>query len=230
MKTYPFYSVKSHVSEMYGIDMDDDFEFETIAMSAWEKIGNRNTRLYKYCRKICDYKVELPCNADIVESVHLQWEDFKNTSNLQPYNYMYLTYEHFIESQMYERPDLHTAGKYAKYTQEGSALIFPYTDMNVTIVYKGVLADEDGLPMLNNREVEAISSFCAYVKKRKEGMATMNQIIIQMAAQMLKPDWDIKCANARVAEYYNQNEMNDVLDAITSWDRKRYGKSYKPIK
>ena len=35
---------------------------------------------------------------------------------------------------------------------------------------------------------------------------------------------------ARIPESISQNEMNEVLDAKTSWDRKVYGKSYKPIK
>ena len=33
---------------------------------------------------------------------------------------------------------------------------------------------------------------------------------------------------ARVPDYISQNEMNDILDAKYSWDRKVYNKSYKP--
>jgi hypothetical protein len=36
------------------------------------------------------------------------------------------------------------------------------------------------------------------------------------------------CSAARVPEKLSQNDMNDILDIKTKWDRKRYGKSFVP--
>lgn len=40
----------------------------------------------------------------------------------------------------------------------------------------------------------------------------------------------MKCTQARVPEYINQNEMDQILNASTSWDRKRYGRSFKSVR
>jgi hypothetical protein len=48
-------------------------------------------------------------------------------------------------------------------------------------------------------------------------------------AQDLKQQWLFHCDAARVAEYVSQEEMNKILDVQSSWGRKVYGKSYKPI-
>ena len=38
------------------------------------------------------------------------------------------------------------------------------------------------------------------------------------------------CSQARIPEYLNQNEMDEILNAKSSWDRKSYNKTFKPIK
>jgi hypothetical protein len=58
---------------------------------------------------------------------------------------------------------------------------------------------------------------------------TKDQSTFQMA-QIMEAKWKSLCTQARVAEYINQNEMDEILNVATSWDRKRFGKSFKPIK
>jgi len=65
--------------------------------------------------------------------------------------------------------------------------------------------------------------------KFKEGMRTNNPNIIAFA-QELKKEWLRLCDAARVTTYLNQNDMNKILDAKTSWNRKVFNKSYKPVK
>lgn len=48
-------------------------------------------------------------------------------------------------------------------------------------------------------------------------------------ATTLKQEWVIKCDQARTPEYINQNEMDQILDAKTNWNRKVFRKSLKPI-
>lgn len=50
----------------------------------------------------------------------------------------------------------------------------------------------------------------------------MSQLLEKKAAQYTD--------QARIPDHLSQNEMNEVLDAHTSYDRKVYGKSYKPLK
>jgi hypothetical protein len=47
---------------------------------------------------------------------------------------------------------------------------------------------------------------------------------------MLERKWYKQCDAARVDDYISQNDMDQILDAKSSWNRKVYGKSYKPIR
>ena len=63
----------------------------------------------------------------------------------------------------------------------------------------------------------------------KKALLTRDQASMQLA-QMLEQKWLKLCTQARVPDYINQNEMDEILNVATSWDRKRFGKSFKPIK
>jgi hypothetical protein len=99
----------------------------------------------------------------------------------------------------------------------------------VIILYKGFVADEDGLPYLNGKEVDAIAAFCAHADMFKASIRTRDQATLQLA-QLMEQKWKNLCTQARVSEYINQNEMDEILNVQTSWDRKRFGKSFKPIR
>ncbi len=61
---------------LYGISPDES-SFEDLALDAWGRIGTKHTRLYKYIGRVEDKKLELPCNADVIESVHIPIPDAK---------------------------------------------------------------------------------------------------------------------------------------------------------
>ena len=57
------------MDNLYGITLPED-AFEELALNAWNLIGNKRYRLYRYSACIDqDNKIELPCNADVVEAV-----------------------------------------------------------------------------------------------------------------------------------------------------------------
>jgi hypothetical protein len=51
----------------------------------------------------------------------------------------------------------------------------------INILYKGIVADEDGLPWLTDKEAAAIATFIAYTDKYKEGLKTNNTVMINLA-------------------------------------------------
>jgi hypothetical protein len=63
----------------------------------------------------------------------------------------------------------------------------------------------------------------------KQAIMTRDQGTLQLS-QLMEQKWKSFCTQARVAEYINQNEMDEILNVQTSWDRKRFGKSFKPIR
>lgn len=219
------------MEQLYGITMQED-QFEEIGLVAWNLIGNKHTKLYRYsvCSDNCQTSLELPCNCDYIESITTSWEDWNNSSNLYPNGDINSAYvEEYIESRKQSQSPLYQRGKFVKYERVGDTLYFtePYSQIN--ILYKGVLLDEDGLPKLTDKEALAIATYCAYVSKFKEGLMTNNGNIIQ-TANVLKHQWNVQCDQARVSEYINQNEMDQILEAKSNWNRKLHNKSYKPVR
>ena len=119
-------------------------------------------------------------------------------------------------------------GRYVKY-DKGPGVIYVHDNIPVVnILYKGTLVNDEGLPYITNKEAEAIACYIAYTEKFKSGWQTNNQHTLQ-TAQLLEQRWIKLCDAARVTKL-NQNDMNEILDAKTSWNRKIYNKSYKPIR
>lgn len=234
MTNYPFHTAYTQTRELYGIELNPD-EFETLGLIAWDRIGNKQYKLYHYQvepsqNDLKEWYIDLPCNAEIIESVTADYEDYQKTSNKYlagsiPNGWI----ESYIESRKYNTNNLYASGKFIKYTREGNRLMLADKFNTVNILYKGVIADEEGLPFLNSKELDAIAVFCAYSSMYKNALVTRDQASLQLA-QLLKQDWKSFCTQARVSEYINQNEADEILDVQTSWDRKRFGKSYKPIK
>jgi len=88
--------------------------------------------------------------------------------------------------------------------------------------------DEDGLPYLNDKEILAVATYVAWIKKYKEGLTTNNSGLIQIA-QQLEIRWRQLADQARCPEELTQNDMDEIADVKSSWDRKVYGKSYFPL-
>ena len=225
----PFYTALTHLKDIHGITMNPD-DFETLAWNAWNHIGNKNVKLYRYITKIEDGQVALPCNVDVIESVHSTTEDFYKPENITREDYSGLTVESYIEGRKVNQSPLYQRGALLKYELVDNILYFPgNTNIQVVIVYKGIVADDDGLPYLNFKEVEAISNYCAFIYFRKKGMATKDNALIQMS-QAIQVEWKRSCDDARTPLTLTQNFMNDLLDVQGNWDRKRFGKSFKPLR
>lgn len=217
---------------LYDVSFNNEEDFEEIALIAHGMIGNKRVRLYKFSAVVDqhDLSIDLPCNCDIIEAVTLDHlEDYNYTSGTNPNGNIATAFvEQYIESRKAFTDPLYVHGKYLHYERSGQKLYFDKPYGLVTVLYKGEQLDEDGLPFVNDKEVKAIALFVSYVQKQKQGIRTNNKNLIEVA-NMLKRDWLIACDQARTPEDISQNEMNDILDAKSSWARKSYGASYKPM-
>lgn len=222
-------SVYPLVKTLFEVEPKED-EFEDIAMVAWGLINNKHTRLYKYVGDVKDGELELPCNVDIIESVHIPIHDAQMTSNKTVFNSIETLFvEGYIDAWKWQNDPFNQPGKLVKYKEANNTLYFTEDYKQVMVVYHGVLADEeDGLPLINDKEQLAIATYVAYVCLFKEGIRKRDSGIIQLA-NAIKSDWLQRCNAARVSEHLTQNDMNNILDVKHRWDRKQYGKSLKPI-
>ena len=230
---YSFHTAYTQARELYGLELNPD-EFESIGLTAWGKIGNKKYRLYKYQvvptkSELNEYYVDLPCNVDCIEAVTTNYEDYqKTTPTTLAGNNQNGWIEGYVETRKYNTGKLYVSGKFIKYREENNKIILSDRFQVVNILYKGYVVDDDGLPYLNEKEVDAIAAFCAYTDMFKKALLTRDGASMQLA-QILEQKWLKLCTQARVPDYINQNEMDEILNVATSWDRKRFGKSFKPI-
>lgn len=228
-----FHYVAVLLDMMYGMELEDQ-DLEEYGLLAWGLIGNRNRKLYKFQAQInpIDNSVTLPCNAldvngdNCVELVTAQTEDWETVTNYSDYGNQYTSFvEQGIEAEKYYQGFYYLPGKVLKYEKVGDKLYFTHNYGTVNILYKGILADEDGLPELTDKEATAIATYIAYIMKFKEGLQTNNAAITNQAIQ-LQALWNKQCDQARIS-YLNQNDMDQILDVKGSWNRKSYGKGIK---
>lgn len=224
-----FYQVLNHANLLYGLEINEDDAVE-IGLIAWNKIGNKQCRLYRYITNIDKdtLSVELPCNCDEVEAVTYGFEDWNyTTSDTVNGDYNSLFTEHYIEGRKGFKNAFYSSGRFVKYERVNDTLYFEENYGPIQILYKGVELDDDELPYLTEKEVDAIACYLAFTKRFKEGWATHNTQMIQ-EAQLLEQRWQKLCDAARV-KYLNQNDMDKILDAKHRFNRKIFNKAYKPV-
>ena len=212
---------------LYDVEGDTD-DLIDIGLVAYDFIGNKETQLYKVQLNVncLDGSIQLPCGVDAIEAVtYCGLEDHSNKPHEQQFS---LNTESFIESQKAFLDPHYISGKYVKYRKVGDKLYVNKGLGKVIVLYHGQLLDSEGLPEIDNKEAIAIADYIAYTIKYKEAIKTNNANTLQIANQ-LKQQWLFHCDAARVPEHVSQNEMDSILDAQTTWDRKMYGKSYKSI-
>ena len=82
------------------------------------------------------------------------------------------------------------------------------------VVYHGIFVDDEGLPLINQRELRAIATFVAYISLYKEALKKSDANKMKLA-MVVKEDWLRQCNIARVKEHFSQNDMDRILDVTT---------------
>ena len=231
-----FHYVAVLLDMLYGINMDDA-DMEEYGLIAWGLIGNKVRKMYKFSTNIdpSDNSVTLPCNAldvdgdsciELVTASYEDWNRVTNTSDFGDQNTSFV--EQYIEGNKKYQGQYYLPGKVLKYEKVYDKLYFTHNYGRVNILYKGILADNEGLPELTEKEATAIATYIAYILKFKEGLRTNNGDIIKMS-EILNSKWQKQCDQARTKQL-SQNDIDSILEVSSSWDRKRYGYGYKPLK
>ena len=216
---------------LYDIDINDMDTLIEIGLVAYNFIGNKNTQLVADIVNV-DMRtglVNLPCKADLVEAItYPKIEDWNYTSNTKNFgDFNTLNVEQYIEKSKQSVDPLYISGRLIKYRREGNYIYVNEKVDVVCVLYHVEQLDEEDLPLINDKEAIAIADYIAYTIKYKEALRSNNSNVFQMA-QTIKKQWLLHCDAARVPEYVNQNEMNDLLETASSYNRKVYGRSFKP--
>ena len=215
---------------LYDIDINDMDTLIEIGLIAYGFIGNKSTQLKAEIVNVNkNGLVKLPCKVDLIEAItYPNVEDWNYTSNVKNFgDFNSFNIEQYIERSKQSIDPLYISGHYVKYRREGDYIYVNEPIEQVCILYHTEQLDEDDLPLINDKEAIAIADYIAYTVKYKEALRSNNSAVFQMA-QTIKKQWMIHCDAARVPEYVSQNEVNDLLDVMSSHNRKVHGRSYKP--
>lgn len=235
MTKQPLYSVLEQVYANYGIELNEDI-FEEQALAAYRKIGNKDVRLK--IMRACPQKdrdggwsICKPCDMDEIEAITLCTEGGQEVSATDDF-LAAKTYaiEDWIEMTKHNRDAFYISGMFVKYTEFADKILFTEPTGPVNILYKAQYLDQDGLPFVSDAESEAIQAYLAYCHDLKRARVNKDQNLLQFA-QLEYQTFQRLCSKARVADSFSQNEMNEILDTLTSFDVHKYGvSSTKPIK
>lgn len=229
MKNLNFHTAYTYIQTNYGLNIDQ-LEFESSGMIAYDKIGNKQTEIKEFVGDVVNGELELPCDVTSIEAVFGNFIDSQKTSNKQRWPQVITNYiEQYIEYWKYNKSLLYDYGVLLNYQMRENTLLFDKDYKNVLVLYRKQILDEEGFPYINSKEAEAIAAYCAYTDLYKQAIRTRDSNTYQMA-QNIKLEWARLCERARVPEKVSQNDMNRILDVMTSFDRKSYGKSFKPEK
>jgi hypothetical protein len=116
MELQNFHYAQFLTNSLYGLDLQTE-DFEEIGLVAWNLIGNKNVKLYRFCTTLDEsLTVDLPCNAIEVEAVTYGFEDWEHTTNYsdngEPVSHFV---ENAIEREKAFKSPFYMSGKMAKY-------------------------------------------------------------------------------------------------------------------
>ena len=233
----PFLTSKAKAQQMYALDMNED-DFIEMAYDVWRSIGNIATVLHRYFVKVPeDYIIEIPKQAEFIESVTIVnernvLESFDSAGAKDANTFAY--------QERSNLPDLNQSitkspGKAVNYiTQANNSLKITSADAlsrDIMVVYRTLDTDEDGLPMLNDKEVEAIAAEVArryLIRKAFQGIGLKDKTGMTLL-QFMAGEASRLMTAAKIDENLTDDALDKLLDIKTSWDRKVYNSRFNLI-
>ena len=241
-------SVKPLLTRLFKIDMQEDDIIEN-AVFALKRIGNVYYETFLHRGAIdANGEVMLPCNVKAIEAVTFDnflyntynisevflnqnlWVNFPFIYNVRGYNVI----------GRFDKSNLYSYGLFTNYSFLGDRIKLDYQYFNsllnesdknkfvekrvLNVIYRGYMADEEGLPLVTEKEAEAIAYYINYIDKQTKFFTGDP---LGQSFQVAKSQWSERCVNARIPEHFNQNAMNSILDRLSSWNRKFYNTDYK---
>lgn len=227
------------LNTMYGMHIDE-FDYLDIAVDALRSIKHFGTTEYiSYITVGAGGKVHLPCNMDSIDAVTTEEMGRKAFSTRVEFEMDGIigtdTY-YTMESTMTAlgrhrgyRPGL--AGAYGKgyvsYQLEGNVIRVDdqYIGNRIAFAYTGIATDLEGFPLITRKQSNALAAISARVLSVKganrgdKGLASMVEYYTGVSARLIQA--------ASIPEDITDNELDEVLNAKTSFNRKSINRPTK---
>lgn len=243
---YDFMHGKYLLKRLFGIDLQEDDYIED-AYAVWRDIGNIAAAIHSYEAVVGeDMLVVLPCNCEFIESVStgkynidvdgdliISYNESSNVVN--PNSFLpdiRLDNNQLLWPIQYNQ--LHPDGAFLDYSvinKDGAKYLQldpRHIGYNITVIYRGIIMDDDGNPCITRKESEAIAYKINYIETQLAAY-TGNDPERAKNLQLAKQTSDIKMQAAKIPEYLSQNFLDQLLASKTRHDRKVFNSSYKTI-
>lgn len=114
----------------------------------------------------------------------------------------------------------HIIGEYINYSKDGKCLTFKETDITVGIEYNTMALDEKGYPKVPDQAEEAVIYYVAWIHFLGEFMAGRLDGQRMQYWEELK---ERKMREAKLDHRMSQNQIDQLLNTLSSFDRKAFG-------
>jgi len=234
-RSLPFLTAFAKSKQLYALDMNTD-DFIEMAYDVWRTIGNIAPEIHRFFTKVPDdFVIEIPKNCEFIQSVtSVDRQSIVTTFDSGGKKDRHVP-AHQVASNLPGKDDSIQAspGSSVNYVLLDSDSIkitsAELLNADIMIVYKSILSDEDGLPLLNDKEVAGIAAEVAkrdLIRKGFQGVGAANKMQSTML-QFIIGEADRLLAAAKIDEIINDDAIDRLLDISTSWDRKVYGRRFK---
>lgn len=224
----PFLTAKARMKSRWDITMSDD-DFIEGAYYIWRQIGNIARTVNVFTFKVDDSLIiPLPKDCEFVQSVTgVYLRSYTDKGNFDSGGRVAE-----VETNLTELSPASDAKTSSSYTY-GESISFVTGDGFVKLVsvntsgyevevkYNAILTGEDGLPLLNDREVEAIAANMALREIEKKIFRGTK--VTEYQLQYIKNEADRLFQAAAIDEKISDAAIDAMMDVKISWDRKSYG-------
>lgn len=203
-------------------------EYLECASIALYHIGNLRGKYYLIERIELDEnnEIDLPCNLHFIEALTHYNFNCCAWFNLRFVNTNIYPYGNSIKKNYTN--DLDIGGSKVPYHIDSDrrkiVIETPYLK-SVNLLYFGLEVDDEGLPYITEAEALAICNYCMLVKTQSKvykGDKTAASLL-----QFAKSNWSKSLGQARMVEKLNQNNIDTILQILTSYDRKVFNSQFK---
>jgi hypothetical protein len=207
------------------------------------------TRAKLYKGTVSNHQLELPCDVRTIkhvcaskpqswygafidgsESTRLINYRVDQSGNLGAYNPDATSFDsiqddsvttYVINKEVFTKP----LGRMIPYENvNNQCLHFNFESIDIDVLYESLMKDDSGYPMVPEKTLWGLAHYLQYIEIRKRFYmkeSTGDQV------QLAKTEMEQAVAQARTPEGLSQNEIDDILNVLTSFNRKRHNMQHR---
>lgn len=236
MRTVPIQAVVSRIKSKFGIEMD----IYDVFLNSLEVLKQMKMYALDYeiiTGSVRNFTFKLQDNA-----VKINWiiylENLYN-SNLKleiqdiwlPPQVVFRSHNETEETTYYPlaptewqlNTDLDVKGPYIDYKWDCPFLKFDVNEINIACKYSKIRLDKDGFVAIPEQALEACVYYSVYSHMEPAFLVGKVPPAIFMEVKQWMKDHRATAQHRKMVDDFSQNEVNKVLDVMSSFDRKRFG-------